>query len=76
VICESSTGEEILSVLLLREKNTIRRGGDLKRDNHRVAFQKLLLGSCFHARETTTELQKKVPKFARKRLGYYHIFIY
>jgi hypothetical protein len=30
VICESSTGEEILSVLLLREKNTIRRGGDLK----------------------------------------------
>jgi hypothetical protein len=30
VICESRTGEEILSVLLLREKNTIRRGGDLK----------------------------------------------
>jgi hypothetical protein len=30
VISESSTGNEVLGVLLLREKNTIRCGGDLK----------------------------------------------
>jgi len=30
VISESSTGKEVLSVLLLREKDTIRCGGDLK----------------------------------------------
>jgi len=30
VISESSTRKEVLSVLLLREKNTIRCGGDLK----------------------------------------------